>query len=181
MLYWPFLVVREEQSFVSGGVGEVAGGWDWYTTPFRHPLDFIGSEGGGGVGAGPGIAVGAALALKGSGRLPIAVCGDGNFFMGVTALWTAVHHLHLRGAHDREIDGGYVVNGWQQYAHPENAPRDAHGKVVVPQVTVSDTLRYQISNRRVPDWKLLETLPYRRWMGRSGLIYVHERLAGDGG
>src|SRR5439155_20142064 len=66
--------------------------WDGSTWPFRHPLDFIGSEGGGGVGAGPGIAVGAALALKGSGRLPIAVCGDGNFFMGVTALWTAVHY-----------------------------------------------------------------------------------------
>ena len=31
--------------------------------PFRHPLDFIGGDGGGGIGGGPGIAVGAALAL----------------------------------------------------------------------------------------------------------------------
>jgi thiamine pyrophosphate-dependent acetolactate synthase large subunit-like protein len=30
--------------------------------------------------------------LKGSGRLPVAVCGDGDFLMGVTALWTAVHY-----------------------------------------------------------------------------------------
>jgi thiamine pyrophosphate-dependent acetolactate synthase large subunit-like protein len=64
------------------------GGW-W---PFRHPLDYLGSDGGGGVGGGPGISVGAALALKGSGRLPIAVCGDGDFLMGVTAIWTAVHY-----------------------------------------------------------------------------------------
>jgi thiamine pyrophosphate-dependent acetolactate synthase large subunit-like protein len=63
---------------------------DWW--PFRHPLDFVGSDGGGGVGGGPGISVGAALALKGSGRLPIAICGDGDFLMGVTALWTAVHY-----------------------------------------------------------------------------------------
>jgi thiamine pyrophosphate-dependent acetolactate synthase large subunit-like protein len=66
--------------------------WEGAWWPFRHPLDFIGSDGGGGVGGGPGISVGAALALKGSGRLPIAICGDGDFLMGVTALWTAVHY-----------------------------------------------------------------------------------------
>jgi thiamine pyrophosphate-dependent acetolactate synthase large subunit-like protein len=66
--------------------------WNGATWPFRHPLDYIGSEGGGGVGGGPGISVGAALALKGSGRLPVAICGDGDFCMGVTALWTAVHY-----------------------------------------------------------------------------------------
>jgi len=64
-------------------------GADW---PFNHPLDYIGTEGGGGIGAGPGIAVGAALALRGSMRLPLAVLGDGDFLMGVTALWTAVHY-----------------------------------------------------------------------------------------
>jgi thiamine pyrophosphate-dependent acetolactate synthase large subunit-like protein len=66
--------------------------WDENWIPFRHPLDYVGSNGGGGVGGGPGIAVGAALALKGSGRLPIAICGDGDFLMGVTAVWTAVHY-----------------------------------------------------------------------------------------
>jgi thiamine pyrophosphate-dependent acetolactate synthase large subunit-like protein len=66
--------------------------WNGATWPFHHPLDYIGSEGGGGVGGGPGIAVGAALALKGSGRLPIAICGDGDFCMSATALWTAVHY-----------------------------------------------------------------------------------------
>src|SRR6202050_4113741 len=66
--------------------------WDDSWVTFKHPLDYIGSDGGGGVGGGPGISVGAALALKGSGRLPVAVCGDGDFLMGVTAVWTAVHY-----------------------------------------------------------------------------------------
>jgi thiamine pyrophosphate-dependent acetolactate synthase large subunit-like protein len=66
--------------------------WNGATWPFRHPLDYIGSEGGGGVGGGPGNSVGAALALKGTGRLPIAICGDGDYCMGVTAIWTAVHY-----------------------------------------------------------------------------------------
>ena len=66
--------------------------WNGAVWPFRHPLDYIGSEGGGGIGGGPGVSVGAALALKGSGRLPIAICGDGDFFMGATAIWTAVHY-----------------------------------------------------------------------------------------
>src|SRR5262249_52351469 len=67
-------------------------GWNGASWPFRHPLDFIGAEGGAGIGAGPGVSVGAALALRGSGRLPIAVVGDGDYLMGVTALWTAAHY-----------------------------------------------------------------------------------------
>jgi thiamine pyrophosphate-dependent acetolactate synthase large subunit-like protein len=66
--------------------------WQGSFWHFRHPLDFIGSDGGGGVGGGPGISVGAALALKGSSRLPVGVCGDGDFLMSVTSLWTAVHY-----------------------------------------------------------------------------------------
>ncbi|MBI1201041.1 MAG: thiamine pyrophosphate-binding protein [Rhodopseudomonas sp.] len=66
--------------------------WNGASWPFRHPLDYLGSDGGGGVGGGPGISVGAALALKGTGRMAIAVCGDGDFLMGVTALWTAAHY-----------------------------------------------------------------------------------------
>ncbi len=57
---------------------------------FHHPLDFLGGDGGGGVGAGPGIAVGAALALRGTGRLAVSILGDGDYLMGLTALWTAV-------------------------------------------------------------------------------------------
>ncbi len=67
-------------------------GWNGAYRHFRHPLDYIGSEGGGGVGAGLGITVGAALALKGTDRLPVAIIGDGDFLMGATALWTATHY-----------------------------------------------------------------------------------------
>jgi thiamine pyrophosphate-dependent acetolactate synthase large subunit-like protein len=66
--------------------------WNGASWAFNHPLDYLGSDGGGGVGGGPGISVGAALALRGSGRLSVAVCGDGDFLMGVTALWTAAHY-----------------------------------------------------------------------------------------
>lgn len=67
-------------------------GWDGADLEITHPLDFLGFDGGGGIGSGPGIAVGAALALDGTGRLPVAVLGDGDYLMGVTALWTAGHH-----------------------------------------------------------------------------------------
>jgi thiamine pyrophosphate-dependent acetolactate synthase large subunit-like protein len=70
----------------------VAGSWSAAHWPLRHPLDYFGSTGGAGIGGGPGISVGVALALRGSGRLPISVCGDGDFLMGATALWTAVHY-----------------------------------------------------------------------------------------
>jgi len=67
-------------------------GWSGAYSRFNHPLDYLGAEGGGGVGAGPGITVGAALALNGSGRLPVGVLGDGDFLMGNTAVWTATHY-----------------------------------------------------------------------------------------
>ena len=67
-------------------------GWNGGYTHVRHPLDFIGYDGGAGIGSGPGMTVGAALALKGSGRIPIALLGDGDFLMGNTAVWTAAHY-----------------------------------------------------------------------------------------
>jgi thiamine pyrophosphate-dependent acetolactate synthase large subunit-like protein len=67
-------------------------GWSGAYSHFNHPLDYLGAEGGAGVGSGPGLSVGSALALKGSGRLPIAVLGDGDFLMANTVLWTAAHY-----------------------------------------------------------------------------------------
>jgi thiamine pyrophosphate-dependent acetolactate synthase large subunit-like protein len=66
--------------------------WNGEWWPFHDPLDYLGNDGGGGLGGGPGTSVGSALALKGTGRLPIAICGDGDFLMGVTAVWTAAHY-----------------------------------------------------------------------------------------
>lgn len=66
-------------------------GWPGDRCRFAHVLDYIGFDGGGGIGSGPGMAVGAAMALRGSGRLPVAILGDGDFLMGLTAVWTAVN------------------------------------------------------------------------------------------
>lgn len=67
-------------------------GWPAGLTPFRAPLDYLGYDGGAGVGSGPGMVTGMALALVDSGRLPVAILGDGDFLMGATALWTAAHY-----------------------------------------------------------------------------------------
>lgn len=67
-------------------------GWRGEAWQFRHPLDFLGNDGGAGIGSGPGMLVGAALALRGTGRLPVAVLGDGDTLMSVTAFWTAAHY-----------------------------------------------------------------------------------------
>jgi thiamine pyrophosphate-dependent acetolactate synthase large subunit-like protein len=67
-------------------------GWNGAYRHWRHPLDYLGQDGGGGVGAGPGLTVGAALALKDTGRMVVGIVGDGDFLMGNTALWTAAHY-----------------------------------------------------------------------------------------
>lgn len=64
-------------------------GWPGEAYEFDGPLSFLGNDGGGAVGTGPGHTIGAALALKDSGRLPIGILGDGDYLMGVNALWTA--------------------------------------------------------------------------------------------
>jgi thiamine pyrophosphate-dependent acetolactate synthase large subunit-like protein len=66
-------------------------GWPSASWPIRGPLDYIGGDGGGGVGGGLGISIGAALALLHSGRIPVGIVGDGDYIMGVNAMWTAAH------------------------------------------------------------------------------------------
>ena len=68
-------------------------GWNGAYSDFDHPLDYLGADGGG-VGAGPGNAIGTALALRDMqvDRLTVAIIGDGDFLMGNTAVWTAVHY-----------------------------------------------------------------------------------------
>jgi thiamine pyrophosphate-dependent acetolactate synthase large subunit-like protein len=68
-------------------------GWPHPVIRVEGPLDFLGSKGGEGLGAGPGMAVGAALAIRDRhpGRITVTVLGDGDFLMGATALWTAAN------------------------------------------------------------------------------------------
>lgn len=66
-------------------------GWSGDMAHFRHPMDYLGYDGGGGIGSGPGMTVGAALALQAQGRLAVALLGDGDTLMGLTALWSAAN------------------------------------------------------------------------------------------
>jgi benzoylformate decarboxylase len=66
-------------------------GWPQRACVFDHPLSFMGKDGGGAVGTGPAHTVGVALALRNSGRIVVGVIGDGDFAMGMNALWTAAN------------------------------------------------------------------------------------------
>jgi len=99
-------------------------GWPDAHTRFMHPLDCIGWDGGGGIGSTPGITVGAALALKGSGRLPVAVLGDGDLLMGSQALWTAAA---------RQLPALFIVNNnrsfYNDVEHQETVAKQRHRPV----------------------------------------------------
>ena len=66
--------------------------WPSGVWEFTKPLSHLGGDGGGGVGSGPGMSVGAALAARGSGRPVVSFVGDGDTLMSPAAIWTAAHH-----------------------------------------------------------------------------------------
>jgi acetolactate synthase-1/2/3 large subunit len=73
-------------------VGRSSRCWSEGIFEFNGAGQFLGGSGGGGVGYGPGAAVGGALAARDRGQLPVAIVGDGDFMMANSALWTAVHY-----------------------------------------------------------------------------------------
>jgi thiamine pyrophosphate-dependent acetolactate synthase large subunit-like protein len=71
---------------------------------------YIGDAGAYGLGYLPGASVGAALAHRKHGRLPVAIGGDGDLLFSPAALWTAAHHkipllyvVHNNRAYHQEI------------------------------------------------------------------------------
>jgi thiamine pyrophosphate-dependent acetolactate synthase large subunit-like protein len=58
-------------------------GWPGDVWPLRHPLSYLGKDGGGGLGSGPGLSVGAAVALERMGRYAVYVIGFGYFWFCV--------------------------------------------------------------------------------------------------
>lgn len=93
------LGLRDVAAVLRNAVGDtpvsfasLARGWPVDLWPHRAPLDYLGKDGGGGVGSGPGLTIGAALALRGSGRFCVGVLGDGDTLMGINALWTAAKY-----------------------------------------------------------------------------------------
>jgi len=86
------LALREALGEQPVTFASLARAWPVEAWPHRHPLDYLGKDGGGGVGSGPGLTIGAALALKASGRLTVGVLGDGDTLMSMNALWTAARY-----------------------------------------------------------------------------------------
>ena len=93
------LNIRHIAQTLAEAVGEqpvtfasLARGWPIDMWPQRHHLDYLGKDGGGGIGSCPGLTIGAALALKGSGRITVGILGDGDCLMGINAFWTAARY-----------------------------------------------------------------------------------------
>lgn len=91
------------------------------------------------------------------------------------ALWTAVAWARQAGIDDRQLDGGYIVNGWLQYAHPEHAERTPNGDVSVADVNGGHPGRYGIVKRVASTARVLHTVPYRRILAPSGTVSVVDR------
>jgi acetolactate synthase-1/2/3 large subunit len=66
--------------------------WPLRLWPFDKHYQYIGIQGGGGVGYNAPASVGAALANKKHGRLSISIQDDGDLLFGPSVLWTAAHH-----------------------------------------------------------------------------------------
>lgn len=67
-------------------------GWARRLWPLERYYQWIGRAGGAGVGYGAPSAVGAALAHRGQGRLPINIQTDGDMMYVPGVFWTAAHH-----------------------------------------------------------------------------------------
>jgi Dolichyl-phosphate-mannose-protein mannosyltransferase len=91
------------------------------------------------------------------------------------ALWDAVRWARQTGIPDRDLDGGYVVNGWRFYAHPEHATRAPNGDIQVPWVNGGPLPRFGIVTVVPAETRVLHVVPYRRILARSGSLYVVDR------
>ena len=86
---WP-LIKNEDWSLVSPA--NFFSSWPLRLWEMNRTYRYLGGQGGGGMGYGAPAAVGAALALRKHGRLPINVQCDGDLNYAPGVLWTAVHH-----------------------------------------------------------------------------------------
>jgi acetolactate synthase-1/2/3 large subunit len=66
--------------------------WPLRLWPFKKHYQYLGVQGGGGVGYNAPAAVGAALANRKHGRLSVSIQDDGDLLFAPAVLWTAAHH-----------------------------------------------------------------------------------------
>jgi hypothetical protein len=91
---------------------------------------------------------------------------------GVT--WLRANNIPLAS-----IDAGYVFNGWNLYAHPENLPSGAAPETDVPLVTSRESKPYVIAASPIAGYRVLRiyswSIPLR---SLDYKIYVLEKLPG---
>ncbi|HEY7164664.1 MAG TPA: thiamine pyrophosphate-dependent enzyme [Candidatus Binatia bacterium] len=81
-------IKKEDWVLVNG----TSNGWARRLWDFTKPNQYLGASGGAGVGYGSGAAIGAALALKDTGKLAVDIQSDGDLLMTSSSLWTAAKH-----------------------------------------------------------------------------------------
>jgi acetolactate synthase-1/2/3 large subunit len=84
--------------------------WPLRLWPFDKTYQYIGTQGGGGVGYNAPASVGAALANKKHGRFSLSIQDDGDLMFAPTVLWAAAHHripllsvMHNNRAYHEEL------------------------------------------------------------------------------
>jgi acetolactate synthase-1/2/3 large subunit len=82
------VIKKEDWVLVNGN----SNGWARRLWDFTNPNQYLGASGGAGVGYGSGAAIGAALALKDTGKLAVNIQADGDLLMTSSSLWTAAKH-----------------------------------------------------------------------------------------
>jgi len=90
------------------------GGWARRVLRFERVDQWLGHSGGAGLGYGPGASIGAALALRGSGKLVIDLQADGDLMYTPQAMWTAAAH---------NIPLLQIVDGNRSYSKDEHHQR----------------------------------------------------------
>jgi acetolactate synthase I/II/III large subunit len=83
-------IKNEDFSLVS--TDRMVSAWPSRLWDFKKHYQYIGAQGGAGIGYGAPAAVGAALANKKYGRLSVAIQNDGDLNYAPGVLWTASHH-----------------------------------------------------------------------------------------
>ncbi len=101
--------IKEEDWSLPSYVGH-SSWWPLRLWNFDKHYQYIGAQGGGGIGYNAPAAVGAALANRKHGRLTVSIQDDGDLLFAPAVLWTAAHHhipllmvMHNNRAYHEEL------------------------------------------------------------------------------